>query len=293
MAKKYLVRDAKQLAHDFYTRFDEGFIFRRVDTLAFIVDQYDAFKKFAGKKGGAIETSDKKYLEGLRAEIHFAEIHQAECLFALMIAPFQSLPHWLYLTTYTTGEIREAMKAFLDCDISKLTGSRVKTPEEFVDRAVYMGFKTVEPAKAERWNMNLENIVWVLRMICQKFLAADEYNAYKHGLRVMTGETGFMIYPENRPDLANTLAHSEDSLTYLEIKRADGDTRQVFQTVKHFSWVESYNLILIMRLLLETIKATRLAKLDKKPGTELHTFLDLDRERLLDGSGGTRWSISA
>lgn len=289
---RFQIRDPRGLNYDFYTRFDEGFILRKVETLLFVAQEFDSFKKLVQEKGGEFEWDAKKYPEGLRAEVHFSEMHQAESLFALILAIFQPLPHWLYLTSYTTKEIKAAITDFLNYDVAKLTNGKLRTPEAFVSHGVYMGFRANDPEKAAMWSKNLSNIAWLLKNIYQKFLESEEYNAYKHGLRVMTGETGLAIHPDDRPDLATTLAYSEDSITYLEVKKVNNGMKEVYQTVKHFSHTESYNNIRIMHSLLKTIKSTRLAKLTDKPGAEIQTFFELDRDVVMSHSAGTKWSIS-
>lgn len=91
----------------FYTRYDEHFLFNKVATFLYVLDEGEPAVKQIEERlianGGA--KLSERYLEAIRAEIFFTALHQCETFFALLIAPFQPLPHWLFLTTYETKEI--------------------------------------------------------------------------------------------------------------------------------------------------------------------------------------------
>lgn len=289
--KPYVMRKGDRLNEDFYLGFDDSFLFNKADTLAFVVEEFEWFKAGVEGKGGDIDVP-QKFLESLRAEIHMTEFQQAETLFALLLAFFQPLPHWLYLTTYQTGEIRKSIEKFLSGDIPGITGGKLQEPREFINFAVYAGFQSTELEKNQNWNTNLDKVIWLLQRIGSKYLEAGEYNAYKHGLRVVTGETRLAVYPDNRPDLAQLIAHSEDSLSFLELRDTGEGGNTVYLTTKHFNHYESYNHIFAMHRLLKTIRATRLARIKKEPKAELSTFFELDEDKLLSFSKREQWSFT-
>src|SRR5260370_236543 len=96
----------------FYERYDEHFLFNKVATFLYILDEGEpAIKQIEERlvaNGGS--SFSERYLESIRAEIFFTALHQSETFFALLIAPFQPLPHWLYLTIYETKEIKQAVE---------------------------------------------------------------------------------------------------------------------------------------------------------------------------------------
>ncbi len=112
-----IIRNPKQLNLRFYEGFDHKFLYRKAQTIMYLVNEQERFKEQVKQAEEANEdiTSnylhsqdiDDKFFEGLRAEVYFTEMHQFESFFALLIAVFQKLPHWLYLTTYKTGEIKK------------------------------------------------------------------------------------------------------------------------------------------------------------------------------------------
>lgn len=209
-----------------------------------------------------------------------------------MMAVFKPLPHWLYLSTYPTREIKENVRAFLKDDIRVLTDGKLESPHQFIQYTVYSGLVASVPEKKNKWNENLENILWVLRRIYKKYLDAGEYNAYKHGLRVMTGESRLVVYPDDQPEFATIIGHSPDSLSFLETKDIGEGGLTVHETTKHFSYIESYNHIHVMHLLMKTIKSSRLAILKKEKGSEIQTFFELDKEKLISQSTITKWSLT-
>jgi hypothetical protein len=119
-----------------------------------------------------------------------------------------------------------------------------------------------------------------------------EYNAYKHGLRVMTGHFKLVVHPDNEPEKATCLADAENSITFLELQDKGEGGLTVYQTTKTFNPIESINNLIVMKLILTTIKNTRFAKIQKKSGVELHTFFELDKDKFMNVWEGTSCSFT-
>jgi hypothetical protein len=290
--KKYIIRDVNGLNLHFYKRYDEHFLMNKAKTLMFIIEEKDSFMSFVKEIDGMNEDLNDKYFEALRAEIHFTELHQFEGLFALMMAIFQELPHWLYLTTYTTSDIKNKIKLFIDGDIKTLTNGAMKDLQIFTSRSIYADFVSSKESHKEKWNENLDNIHWVVKKIAKKYLQSTEYNAYKHGLRVMTGRSAFVLHPDNQPEKAVCLSHSEDSLSFLELKDEGEGGLTVREVTKHFSPDESFNHLFIMHSLLQTIKTTRLARIKQESGAHINTLFELDKEKLMELGKSTSWRFT-
>lgn len=212
--KKYIIRDPQSLNLTFYSGYDDNFIFNKTMSLLSIIDSGDEYKLLAEKMNLPPFKIDRKFFEALEAEIYFSEFHFFESFFGLMVAIFQDLPHWLYLTTYETKEIKEKVKAFLNEDIEMLTNGRLTTFNDFVNLAIYTDCNSSDEKIRQNWQLNIDNILWTLRKIGQKYLDAKEYNGYKHGLRVMTGPTSFVIYPDGEPNKASGIK-SDHSLIFF------------------------------------------------------------------------------
>ena len=317
--KHYLYSDRRDLYKRFYDSYDENFLFHKAKTLLSIADAPQEFRQFAQAQGThfTIEGEDEIYRQELRAEVHFTEFHQFEAFFALLIAVFQPLPHWLFLTTYTTQEFKTKVQQYLDNDIAGLTNGNTTDRREFIFRAVYSEFVLPEltmtgeaeedEKKREKSNLNLDNIAWLVTRMAQKYLDGAEYNGYKHGLRVMAGPTFLQFYTEDENGEPQSLIHNsapEDALRYLETKEVprenvnasaevEGSFWQVYETSKEFNPVESINHLNVMNSMLKTLKTTRLGIL-KQDAQEvvLNRFYALNRADFMQLGAIEKWTVS-
>ncbi len=288
--KTYFLRDAKDLDLQFYRSYDEAFLFRKAETLMRLVDDVEKYKTAVLEEDGE-NFDQKKFVETLNAEIHFTEFHQFEAFFAVLIAVFQNLPHWLYLTTYTTREIKQKVEAFLEKDIKKASNGFLDNSNEFINTAVYAGFKSDDDTIAKNWQQNLDNINWFITRIARKYLEGTEYNAYKHGLRVITGHTFIKFSPTGQPDKGFQYS-SDNSIRFLELDEVEKNKFQVKETFKHFNPVESINHLYFMYGILETIKSVRMARINGETKANLNSFSSLDKDNLNKMRVATKWSMS-
>jgi hypothetical protein len=222
--------DPNELNLRFYRRYDENFLYNKALTLAMVLENEERFKVQAAEYQDVDPSRiNDKFFESLRAEMHFTEMHQFEGFFALLIAVFQEQPDWIYLTDYTTWEMKDAIKLYIAADtiagrdnIKTLTNNKVATEREFISYAIYATYKPHGEEQDDSWDTNLDNIAWLIRHMAERYIAGSEYNAYKHGLRVMTGQSSFGLRLENPPGTPvgplRILASSKDSLSYLEMK---------------------------------------------------------------------------
>lgn len=224
--------DATELNRRFYQRYDENLLFNKAIAIACILDDVEKFKMFTSENQDIDPARiNDKFFESLRAELHFTEMHQFEGFFAILIAMFKDLPHWIYLTAYHTTQIAEAIHQFIEGDISLLTDNKAQTDREFIAMAVYATYHPQEGPQKDKWNENLDNIAWIIRYMAKKYIASrDEYNSYKHGQRVMTGEAfmrvGIPDQADSSPAQYATLAHSRDAFNYLEFEEGVVQTIQ-------------------------------------------------------------------
>ena len=291
--KTLVLRNPGMVMKRFYDGFNHKFLYRKAQTLMFLVSQRERFTEMVKQ---AEETSeeestkylscqdiDDKYFEGLRAEVYFTEMHQFESFFALLLAYFQDLPDWLYLRTYTTEEIKTAIQNYVDGNISAATNGAVSTREDFIIHAVYAGCYSDELKENNEWNESVDNIDWFIKRAGQRYLEAAEYNAYKHGLRVLTGHTWFRVWPNdaagNPQGQGFVLGDSEDSLSFPELEDQGEGGLTAVEVTKHFNPKENFEHIQIMQLILDEVMRTRGARINREPIEHLETIL-IDREKL-------------
>jgi hypothetical protein len=283
---------AQEMNLRFYERYDENFLFNKVATFLYIIDEGEPAIKQIEKRlmengGGSFS---ERYLESIRAEIFFTTLHQCETFFALLIAPFQPLPHWLYLTLYETKEIKQAVELILANKITTITGGGITTIQDFIKFAIYGNVTAADLEMAKRWDENIDNAAWLIKHIGEFFFKYDRaYNSYKHGLRVMTGPHQLRIALQ-KPDGITTgpmhvIQASEDSVTYLQKEpvREVGGKKEIpiSEVTKAFNPIEASFYLAKMSQMLQTIKAVRLTSLKGGgPVESINTFFGLDRDEV-------------
>lgn len=292
--KQYILRNPGNVMKRFYDGFDHRFLYRQAQTLMFLVNERERFLAVVkeaeevnvedASKYLSSQDIDDKYFEGLRAQVYFTEMHQFESFFALLLSVFQKLPHWLYLTTYTTSEIKAAIQHYVDGNISVATSGVVHTVEKFVTLAVYAEFAPDEENKEGEWKESVEAIDWFIKRVGKRYLeAAAEYNGYKHGLRVLTGHSRLTMWPNdasgNPQGHGFIMGDSEDSVSFLALEDQGEGGETVSEVTKHFNPKESFEHIQIMQLILDEVMRTRRARINKEPLEYLHTIA-IDKEKL-------------
>jgi hypothetical protein len=195
------------------------------------------------------------------------------------------------LTTYPPGDMKKKAQLYLDRNIKSLTNGQCKTKAEFIQSAVYLGFMSSEDDKKANWQQNIDNIEWAINRMADKYVNGAEYNAYKHGLRVMAGYAFFRMYFNENPNGGIHWA-SHDSLMFLELKDIGEGGLTVYQTTKQFNPQESMEHIFLMCCVFETIKSVRLARLKGEEGAKLNTFFNMNKEGLLQLRNTNSWSTA-
>jgi len=266
-----------ELNAHFYDRYEPNFLFNKALTLHTITREREKFVHALASFDSYEELKPyitDQYFEALRAELHFMETHQLEAFFALVLAAFQDKPHWLFLTEYTNAKIKTSVDHLLAGDIAALTSGMVTNERDFVTWAVYEGHRP----DASEWDTNLDNHWWILQRMAKRYRdAADgaEYNAYKHGLRVMMGPSFWSLGDPDAPLISN---ESPDSVTYLDMKRTDEGYLELRQVTKQFDPEESFFYLDFIHHMLNTMTKLRRARyLGGVQNVVGHTILDLDK----------------
>lgn len=299
--------DVQDLNRTFYRGYDENFLYSKALALNYLAyglgDQQEHLKQQTKISIETDEDINDKFFTALRAELYFTAIHQFECLFALLMARYQSSPDWFYLSEYEPGEMRKAAELFLKEEIGPLTGYRMNKGD-FINQSMYSDFRLQDQSE-KKWGENIENISWLLDRIAERYITASarnvgEYNAYKHGLRVMaTGHSTISVQLQNSLDgtpvgQPHLVGASEDAFRFLQMEKDEQQNGTlVREVIKHFSPRESFFFIVQMRQMLETVKFTRLARLNGEEHVSLNMFFDLDRSYVLSLRGDhTTFSIT-
>lgn len=125
----FLVNDPARLDVDFYSGYDERFLYRKVRVLGAVLEDPDLLQQFLSEDDEPHEHERARH--AMAAEILFTKFHQFESFFAMLIAPFQPLPHWIFLNTYSTGAIKDKARQFLAGDFEELSGGAAHDRDSF------------------------------------------------------------------------------------------------------------------------------------------------------------------
>lgn len=304
MPKTYVLRNTsrKDLELDFYERYDESYLYSKAVTLYYAINEGDKFKDQVNAVLQEHQGSllGNKYYDALKAELYFLLLHQFEAFFAILIAPLQEIPTWVYLTVYRSEDIQKAAQYYADHQIKQLTNGVFTNERELISETVYLNDKPADEEISARWEENLDNIGWIIRQVARAYLTdLKAYNSYKHGIRVMTGPHMFALYPT---DAAGNRAgvgfarRSEDSVTFLELEPTQEDKNKVLvnETTIHFNPEACFIYFCKLYQILETIKTTRLGYFKgDTTGLRLNIFLKfLDKEWLEQNTPNFRFSSS-
>ena len=171
-----------------YEGYDPLFLSKKAAILYGIYKNTGAFQACSESWDVRVEVSNEDLQSMLATELHNASFHQAAAMLALLLAEFQSRPDWVYLTSYGNADIKNAAKAIAAEEFGAITGGACTTGDEFVKAAVFAACDfSSAPEIAEAWGQSLKDISWLIHHVAEHLAAGLEYNAYKHGLRVVLG----------------------------------------------------------------------------------------------------------
>ena len=273
----------------FYEGYDPTFICKKAAALFGIYSNAASFKEFAASWECPVDSTDEGFLGALATEIHCASFHQFEGLLALLLAEYQNRPDWVYLTSYGNYEMKTAARALAKGDFEQITSGAHKTADDFVRAAVYGGLKLEDGEHNEAFKHSVGDIAWLIAHCAEEFVEGNEYNAYKHGLRVVSGAATLAVRPLDAVGPFTSILSMKHSVSYLEISEApNAYTGQ--RVTKELSPEYSYNVIAAIAKVLTIIRAMRIARI--RGSVEFVDFIDLDRDKLLSQQARSKMSFS-
>lgn len=265
--------DADELNKLFYWGYDPGFLTHKAEAVAFVLEHLGAFTDWRQRR-----TPDEwwwepdyKFTPVLQSELYFAAIHEFEAFLALLMAVFQPLPHWLYLTKgYQPGDMPMKAEQLLAGDMAELTNKQCADSRTFVSQAVYsLHVSQEEPAKS-RWDENLDNAFSLIQRMARYYLnGLDAYNSYKHGIRVVADNIGQFTASGVRQQLA------KNGIAYLMV-----ENDLVTEVALEIFPEESGYFLASMYQMQRTIHDVRLSAYEAIPKPCISIFLNLDNPQL-------------
>lgn len=285
------VRDPAMLQIRFYKGYDPDLLFNRARAVSFAIDSGRAFSEYWETHPQWPADIGELDIRALASDLHFLEVHQSEVMLAMLCAPFQPLPHWVYLTTYSNSELATKAEACADGNWGRLTADRIHSGREFVETAIYNGVRSNSSPEPDVWKENCENLIWLLQRIARRHIdnRADN-NAYKHGLRVLSEHNvSLAVALDHAPEEARTVYSYAHGLAFLEVNK---DRGEVSLLTKEINPLLSLNYLFIMRQIVATCRDTRLAALEGRDGCNLNMFTRIDRNGIMRATPGTRFSFT-
>jgi hypothetical protein len=255
----------------FYRDYDPEFLLKKAVCLAAIYKQPEAF---ADVMQWPHDEFRETFLGSIATELHCAAFHQCEALLALILASYQDGPAWVYLSTYGTKEIKDAAQSLVDRDVAKLSRGAHESLAEVLAAAIYAGCKPDSDEAA--FSQSISDIGWFLEQYADSYLKGAEYNAYKHGLRVVSGAARLGAKSSEPGAQMKTVIAMKHSLSFLEIGEVpEGYTAE--EVTKELSPDHSFDQIQIAAGILRTIRDSRITHLTGDASV-LRTFR-IDREK--------------
>jgi hypothetical protein len=272
----------------FYDGYDPNFLLSKGAILFLAAQHPDAFRASVAATGGNQNALDEKLFHNLVAELHFSVLHQFEALFALLLAGFQDLPHWVFLTEYRPGEIKTKAQAYLDHQYQAISGGVCEERNGFIIRSVYPGI-AVPSGMESTFRDSVNDIGWLVEEAAKRYLCSPEYNAYKHGLRVLPGAATLKFGRVSGAPPTNTLFSMPHSVTFLQREDVENG-RGYAEVTKEISAEDSYQWLQAMASIAGAVRDIRLAGLRQSDvNVPMFTF---DRKRLIQLRPITKFRMS-
>lgn len=283
----YLVFDENSLNLKFYTQFDEWFLNRKVEILSTILEDPELLGRFSGEDQTEIERTK----QSLGAEILFAQFHLFETFFAMLLAPFQDLPHWIFLSTYETGDIKEKARQFVAGQVNELSNGMFTSMADFLTYSIFDCYAPkIEEDELKTRIADMNTLGWLITRMAQRYLKGDEYNSYKHGLRIVASR--FRLAASVGNAVPTNLIDATHSITHLKLGRGEDGTTVHVET-KAFNPKEFQTYVNYMSILLSNMKSVRTAKLKGSTFVDVQTLNEIDIKAILNLETIGSWTFPA
>lgn len=263
--------DAQRLDLRFYEGLDVDWIPSRAYILYSIVEHFDEARRFFSSYDLTLDEGDSARFS---AEVYFTQFMQFETVFALLLAPFQNMAHWVFLTEYETRWLKNKAQQFLDNDFASLTDGICTGANEFFAHALYGNL--IDADETNGWAHSILGIQQLLETSARRYLNGQEYNAYKHGTRLVLSKAGFTIAAGSEAEVSR---YANNAFHYLQVGDGRKRSSELKWIIKSFEPEEAMNQIYFLHKMLETIRNVRLGKLRGDTEIDVMTLPTVDKKR--------------
>ncbi len=189
-------------------------------------------------------------------------------------------------------EIKRVAAQIIKWDSESRTERTNKLGRDFVQRGIYEGYEP-EDKTDSKWQGTLDNLLWITYRIAKKYMDADEYNAYKHGVRMVSGESKMALGTrQGGISLENAIVIGMPfSITHFKFKKLQDGTGILSET-KEFNPEESIIHVRIMTEIIGVIKQVRIASLKGADKVVPGPIAAIDRDKIAALSVCFKWGSS-
>lgn len=219
-----------------FTSFQHSYIFEKATLLKGIIDNHvPVFDIVQGNDG--VQFSNYEAIRAhLKAEIHFSMFHALESIFALIFALIKQPDNvWVWLTNYKFPKFNEMVAKVAEADIS------VASEMDEFETIKFLFFKNCPDEFVEQTQVReaIQTISKILILCANEMLDKDEYNSYKHGLRLISGDLRLNLV--NEKEGIEKIVDIVPGFVYLNTKNQE--TPRIVP--KQYSYERSYKIIKI------------------------------------------------
>lgn len=217
-----------------FTSYQHSYIFEKAALLKGIIDNpVSIIDSIQGNDG--IQFIDHEAVTShLKAEIHFSMYHALESMFAMIFALIKQPNNvWKWLSTYNFYKFNKMIAEVADSNISVISEkSELETIEFLFFKNCPREF--VEQAQTKN---AMQTISKILTFCAKEMIDKSEYNSYKHGLRIISGDLRLKLVNEN--ESINKTIDKSPGFVYLNTK----NNESVRLVSKPYSFERSYKII--------------------------------------------------
>lgn len=269
--KTVLVNDKSTLAKQFYQSYNPNYWLYKITSLKNLHDNYDEIKKIMIMNLGEEKLDDEEYKKMLRTEMHFLYFKIVESLFEIIFAlsNHTSTELWIALTcsnidkTNYYSDCYNKIKDFSNSIKRKVFLSRMVIIENIEIPILDWLFHYIDKTAMTKKQMieTHENIEKILSIFAKDFSDRDQYNAYKHSLRIWNQPFSMAIQFDGSDKILGIM-NSKDAITYLGIdwKRYYDKKSQefkIYKVNKTFNFENDYRKCCLAYELLRMLILTR------------------------------------
>ncbi|NBC28281.1 MAG: hypothetical protein GVY08_15575 [Bacteroidetes bacterium] len=254
----------------FYKQFPYKYWLFKAEMLHEMIERDES--NFNDKDGNleALGGSSKEFQQMLKYELHFTYYHQAEALFELIFALEKVMSEskyvWLEMSQYKPRDMQRFTKKIqrLANGSDELRTKKVNLTDgreiSFYEWLIYDAFVPEIKKSEEQVKVSTEKVDDILLFAAKDLSDKKEYNAFKHGMRVLHLFDHFKIgdKEKNKFELNFDLKNSFTYVNYPKNKqRSDGKAGDVQAVTKGYSPKQDLMKIKLITMLMTGIIEVR------------------------------------